>query len=216
VLTATAGVISAITGLLVVLFQLGVFSESRNKPRPDSSAENLAQKPGVPPAPPVGNEAIPDAGSSTQAASALPSEPVNLLLRDNGGQLLTAPTDAWAATIDGVLDDYREVKVQEEAVYAFRNETAETFNTFGMLIPKSGRVPKRFELSVSNEALTGPFRSIGTFEPKNIRLMQSEGWQVFQFPSVTAKYLKVKLLASYEADVVWIDLYEFRLFEQNH
>jgi hypothetical protein len=43
--------------------------------------------------------------------------------------------------------------------------------------------------------------------------MKTAGWQDFAFPSATARYLKVKLRSNYE-DVVWIDLYEFRLSGQ--
>ena len=81
-----------------------------------------------------------------------------------------------------------------------------------MLIPKSGRNPKEFELLAGNDSPVGPFRSIGRFHTQNVKFIKTGGWQEFTFPQVTAKYLKVKLLSNHE-DVVW-DLYEFRPFRQ--
>lgn len=124
-----------------------------------------------------------------------------------------APNNAWVVTIDGKEkeDEYREVKVGEEAIFAFENDRAARFDTFGMLIPRSGRNPREFEL-LAADSTAGPFRSIGKFQPQNVRLIKTSGWQEFKFPPATAKYLKVRLLSNYEADMVWIDLFEFRLF----
>jgi hypothetical protein len=137
----------------------------------------------------------------------------NLLSAENGGRLLLAPGDAWAVTVDGKEEQYREVQVGEEAVFGFKDERRATFDTFGMFIPKSGRNPKEFELLAGDESPSGPFRAIGTFHPQNAKVFQTGGWQDFKFAPVTAKYLKVKLRANYE-EVVWIDLYEFRLLGQ--
>jgi hypothetical protein len=126
---------------------------------------------------------------------------------------LLAPGDAWAVTVDGKEEQYREVQVGEEAVFGFKDERRATFDTFGMFIPKSGRNPKEFELLAGDESPSGPFRAIGTFHPQNAKVFQTGGWQDFKFAPVTAKYLKVKLRANYE-EVVWIDLYEFRLLGQ--
>ena len=126
--------------------------------------------------------------------------------------MILAPSDAWSVTIDGKEDQFQEVKVGEEAVFAFKDERAATFDSFSMLIPKSGRNPKEFELFVGDSP-TGPFRSLGTFQPQNVRMMKTAGWQEFKFSPVTAKSLKVKLRSNFE-DVVWIDVYEFRLLGQ--
>lgn len=218
ILTAAAATITAMTGLLVALDQVGLLGG----PRP-AQPENAAPKPSLSaaaPAPPSARpeisarETTPSAPASIQATAPTPSSrpaaSVNLLSPDNGGHLLLAPNEEWAVTIDGREDQYREVKVGEEAVYAFRDEQPATFDSFGMLIPKSGRNPKEFELFVADQSPNGPFRSIGTFQPQNVRMMQTGGWQDFAFPPVTAKYLKVGLRSNYE-DVVWLDLYEFRL-----
>jgi TIR domain len=151
---------------------------------------------------------------SRSIAQSEPSRtPANLLSAENGGRLLLAPSDAWTVTVDGKEDQYREVQVGEEAVFGFKDERRATFDTFGMLIPKSGRNPKEFELLAGDDSPSGPFRAIGAFHPQNAKVFQTGGWQDFKFPPVTAKYLKVKLRANYE-DVVWIDLYEFRLLGQ--
>ena len=151
--------------------------------------------------------------STPQGESARASKSVNLLSAENGGRLLLAPGDAWAVTVDGREEQYREVQVGEEAVFGFKDERTATFDTFGMLIPKSGRNPKEFELLAGDESPSGPFRAIGTFHPQNAKVFQTGGWQDFKFSPVTAKYLKVKLRSNYE-EVVWIDLYEFRLLGQ--
>ena len=137
----------------------------------------------------------------------------NLLSAENGGRLLLAPSDAWTVTVDGKEEQYREVQVGEEAVFGFKDERRATFDTFGMLIPKSGRNPKEFELLAGDDSPSGPFRAIGIFHPQNAKVFQTGGWQDFKFPPVIAKYLKIKLRSNY-ADVVWIDLYEFRLLGQ--
>ncbi len=38
----------------------------------------------------------------------------------------------------------------------------------GMLIPRTGRDPKEFELLVSDESPSGPCRTIGTFHPQKV------------------------------------------------
>jgi len=224
ILTATAGLLTAIAGLVVALSQIGLLGGG-GKPVPPSRIEPKpppVQATGPPPTPPREPSAkearAPSAASGEAARPADQPEPsrnpkaINLLSPENGGQLILAPNDAWAVTIDGKEDAYREVQVGEEAVFAFKDERAATFDSFNMLIPKSGRNPKEFEL-FAGDSPTGPFRSLGTFQPQNVRVMKTAGWQEFKFPPVTAKYLKVKLRSNYE-DVVWIDLYEFRLFGQ--
>ena len=57
----------------------------------------------------------------------------------------------------------------EEAVFGFKDERRATFDIFGMLIPKSGRNPKEFELLAGDESPSGPFRAIGTFHPQNAK-----------------------------------------------
>ena len=135
---------------------------------------------------------------------------MNLLSRDNGGQLLLAPSDAWAVVLDGKTDAHESVRVGETAVFGFKDERPARFDTFAMLIPTRGRNPKEFELLVGDQSPTGAFRSIGTFHPENNKVFKTDGWQEFRFPAVTAPYLKVRLISNFE-DVVWIQLVEFRV-----
>ena len=134
----------------------------------------------------------------------------NLLAADNGGQLLAAPRDNWAAAIDGKLNQFGGVQVGEAAVFGFKDEKPMRFDTFGILINSSGRNPKELELMVGDDSPTGTFRSIGVFYPENVKLFKTDGWQDFRFPPVTARYLKVRVKSNFE-DVVWIHLVEFRL-----
>jgi hypothetical protein len=223
ILTATAGLLTAIAGLVVALSQVGLLAggkpapQSRIEPKPPPLEATGA--PSALPREPSGKEAgapPPPSGEATRPAAQPETlrnlKGMNLLSPEDGGQLVLAPNDAWSVTIDGKEDAFREVQVGEEAVFAFKDERAATFDSFSMLIPRSGRNPKQFELFVADSP-TGPFRSLGTFQPQNVRLMKTAGWQEFKFPPVTAKYLKVKLRSNYE-DVVWIDLFEFRLSGQ--
>jgi hypothetical protein len=223
ILTATAGLLTAMAGLVVALFQVGLLGGGKPAPQtrvdPRPPYQESAAAPSALPREPSTKEALaPSAVSGEPARPAAQPEPsrnpkaISLLSPENGGQLVLAPNDDWSVSIDGKEDAYREVKVGEEAVFAFKDERAATFDSFSMLIPKSGRNPKEFELFVGDSP-TGPFRSLGTFQPQNVRMMKTAGWQEFKFPPVTAKYLKVKLRSNFE-DVVWIDLYEFRLLGQ--
>lgn len=213
ILTAAAAIITAVTGLILALHQAGLVGGadpklSLTELRPmnpnalEGSSENDETKANLESIQPI---------PRTESGQA--STTINLLSVENGGQLLLAPSDAWGIAVDGKEEDYREVKVGEDAVFAFKGERDATFDAFAMLIPKSGRNPKEFELLAGNESPTGAFRSIATFHPQNVRMMKTGGWQEFRFPPVTAKYLKVKLRSNYE-DVVWLDLYEFRLLGQ--
>jgi hypothetical protein len=150
--------------------------------------------------------------SPSPAASSSPGEAsaVDLLSAQNGGQLLLAPNNEWAAVVDGKVDVNQSVRVGEAAVFAFKGDRPATFDRFAMLIPRSGRNPKEFELLAGDESPTGAFRTIGTFNPQDARVFKTNGWQEFTFPPVTARYLKVRLRANYE-DTVWIELYEFKL-----
>jgi len=135
---------------------------------------------------------------------------MDLLSPNNGGQLLIAPSDAWAVVLDGKTDAHESVHVGEAAVFGFKAERPARFDTFAMLIPTRGRNPKEFELLVGDESPTGAFRSIGTFHPENNKVFKTDGWQEFHFSAVTARYLKVRLISNFE-DAVWIELVEFRV-----
>jgi tetratricopeptide (TPR) repeat protein len=141
---------------------------------------------------------------------ALDELPLNLLAKENGGQVLLAPNDDWLKTIDGNEESSGLIfHSGQSAVYAFKDERPATFDAFAVLIPQSGNNVKEFELLAGNESPTGEFRSIGKFTVVNAKFMKSP-YQEFKFPPVTAKYFKVLLLSSYHFND-WIELYEFRL-----
>ena len=191
------------------------FAGAQRSPSPQSESHSNSTPKGGPRAGSVQVESPqsqPDL-LGTGPAPARASSSRDLLSKENGGQLLLAPSDDWSAAIDGKLDSYKEVRVGEAAVFGFEGERAETFNSFGILIVKTGRNPKEFELLVGDESTTGAFRSIGTFHPENAKVFKTGGWQDFSFPEVTARYLKVRMRSNHE-DVVWIAVYEFRLMRQ--
>ena len=86
ILTATAGIITAISGLLVVLYQSPLF---KSDTKPDSAHSTAASVMAAAPH-------APDA-STPQASTAR----INLLDPDKGGHLEAASGDDWRRTIDG-------------------------------------------------------------------------------------------------------------------
>ena len=142
---------------------------------------------------------------------------VNLLGPESGGQLLAAPSDLWSRAIDGKEDAVAWFMSGEEAIFAFKGEQPATFDTFSILIPDGGENVKELELLVS-DSLNGPFRSVGRFQPQNLRLFRTGGYQDFTFAPITARYVKVKLVAGYGASGdpshTRMKLHELRLIGQ--
>ncbi len=210
-LTAAAAIITALTGLLIALHQVGVLGGDKATARSDVASPVGSSASASPHSDPAAKpSANTTASAGPQAATQLAASGENILAAEHGGQILLAPNDDWAVVIDGKEDEHRSIKVGEEAVFAFKDEQPATFSSFGMLIPRTGRNPKEFELLVSDESANGAYRSIGTFHPQNVRVMKTGGWQDFAFAPVTAKYLKVKLRSNFE-EVVWLEVYEFRV-----
>src|SRR2546428_6400988 len=142
---------------------------------------------------------------------------VNLLGPENGGQLLAAPSDLWGRTIDGREDAVGWFMSGEEAIFGFKGEQPATFDTFSILIPDGGENVKELELFIG-DSLNGPFRLVGRFQPQNLRLFRTGGYQDFTFPPVTARYVKVKLVSGYGASGdpsrTRMKLHELRLIGQ--
>lgn len=146
---------------------------------------------------------IVDTPAKTTSAPA-PAAPtlVNLLAPNEGGQLLTAPTDKWQAIVSGNDSDYARVERDQEAVFAFKDERPATFSKFTMLVTgTSNENIKDFELFAGDESPTGAFRSLGRGTVQNLKLMKSP-YQEFNFPETTAKYFKIKILSNY-TDLYW-------------
>ena len=135
----------------------------------------------------------------------------NLLKKEHGGQLLMSPKqDDWKQTIDG-LEEKVLVPEYSSAVYAFKHEQMATFHTFAICLPgEDVSNLKDFELLVSNNSWTGPFRSIGKFQAQNTGSPDAP-YQQFTFPEeVTARYLQVQLETNY-GNSGHTGLYEFQL-----
>jgi hypothetical protein len=129
-----------------------------------------------------------------------PPKLVNLLSAEKGGHVITATGDEWLATIDGDKR-YNEILYaigeKDEAVYGFKDEKKARLQMFTMLINEThSRNVKEFELFVSDESPTGPFLSIGKFQTQNMKLYKTP-FQQFNFPQVSARYFKVKLLSTH-------------------
>src|SRR5271166_2404351 len=148
---------------------------------------------------------------SPVAAEAIPGA-VNLLAPENGGHVLVASSDDWTGTIDGKERDKRiNNGLGQTAVFAFRDERPATFDTFTMLINESwGANVKEFELLQGNQSPTGSFESVGKFQTQNMKLFNTP-YQEFKFSPVTAKYLKVRILSTYDGGAN-PGVYQWQLF----
>jgi hypothetical protein len=153
---------------------------------------------------------------ATGAASPEPRRTaINLLSPDNGGAVALAPNENWKQTIDDREEQLFWFEPHEEAVYQFKDGRAATFDSFALLIPDNDEHNvKEFELLAGNDSPRGEFHSIDKFKTHNARV-GTDGYQQFKFPPVTAKYLKVRLLAPHSTNDPRIYLYEFRLFGQS-
>jgi hypothetical protein len=228
IMAATGGVITVVTGLVVVLHQSGFF-DGKEKQLPQNQNHFQAQTP-------TGRASNERVERPAQAGSPVPSSPamrksesasgppvpatvseplsrskrVNLLAPENGGHLVTASSDAWQATIDG-REDFSQISygTGTEAVYAFKDERQATFDLFTILIVESWHSNvKEFELLAGNDSPTGAFESIGRFQTQNMKLFKTP-YQEFKFAPVKARYLKMKLISAYGPHP---SVLEFQLF----
>ncbi|TAK00573.1 MAG: hypothetical protein EPO39_15490 [Candidatus Manganitrophaceae bacterium] len=205
ILTAATGVLTAAAGLVAALNQAGFFTKSDP---PAKQAEARAAASPRETSPPVSSKSNPGSqaaegaspsGTDPKTNSAPTSDRINLLARENGGQIVAANNDTWRNTADGDETSYCYCNVKEEAVYAFKNKRPASFDRFGIFIGKTepGNV-RVFELLIGNDHPTGSFKSIGKFQTQNIKLFEHP-YQEFTFPEVKATYLKLKLLSSWGA-----------------
>jgi hypothetical protein len=211
ILTATAGIITAISGLLVVLYQSPLL-KSEVKPdgahRPAASVtaampDTATPSPSSNPAPAV-LAAAPDASPPAATAAR-----INLLDPELGGHLEAASNDDWSRTIDGKDASISSLMVGQTGVYGFKNGRSARFDTFTVLIPATDTYNVgEVELSYGNDSPTGAFEIIGRFKPQNLKLF-STPYQAFSFPPVTARYFKVKLVSGKDG---YATAYEFQLF----
>jgi hypothetical protein len=217
VLAATAGVITAVAGLIVVLYQPRLFDGKekqlpQTQNRTGSTPFKAEAVPVLPkPAPPAMEEQAPSVAKpspSTQSQSSV----INLFSPENGGQIIVATNDQWRYTIDGDEKNWRYIDIGvlgSWAVYGFKDDRPAIFDTFKVLILETESWNlKEFELLAGNDSLTGKFESIGKFQTQNIRFFKNP-YQEFKFPAVKARYLKVKVISSHGFSSVGV--YEFQL-----
>lgn len=154
--------------------------------------------------------ATPAPGADAAVRTAATSRRTNLLSPAEGGEIVTASHERWNLVVDGKEDTYAWVDAGE-AVFAFKNGRAATFDTFAVLIPSTSDTNLRdFELLVANDP-GGVYQSIGTFSTQNIRIMRNP-YQEFRFAPVKAKYLKVRALKNHSGSVGAATGYEFQLY----
>lgn len=209
ILTAAAGTITAVAGLIVALHQAGLFnggqkaSQVQNEATtPPEVTKSPVQQPdtralsSTDNQPAVSDHVVESATQEFSVEASEQSKRINLLSAEHGGHLLVASNDGWTATIDG-REEAGELGSDGEAVYAFEGERPATFDIFTMLIAGEywGNI-KEFELLVANKSAAGPFESIGKFQAQNLKLFKTP-YQEFTFPAVKAKYLKVKVISTY-------------------
>lgn len=161
----------------------------------------------------LGPSPMPTTSNASPPPSSRVSQAINLLTAENGGHLIVTSGNDWANTIDG-KEDVRQIAYglteQSTAVYAFKDERSATIDRFTMLISEtSGRNVKEFELLAGTDSPTGTFQSLGTFQTQNVKLLKTP-YQEFTFPPVKARYLKIKLLSTYNGSSPLMS--EVRLF----
>jgi hypothetical protein len=217
VLAATGGVIAAVIGLMVVLYQVGFFNgKAQQLPQTQNQPESRPFKTEA--APVLPNPAIPNReDQASSVAKPTPSTPsststINLLASENGGHIIAATNDRWRYAIDGDENNWQYIDsgvFGGWAVYGFKDERPAIFNTFKVLIlgTESWNL-KAFELLAGNDSATGAFETIGKFETQNVRFFK-DPYQEFKFPAVKARYLKIKVLSSHGFSSVGV--YEFQL-----
>lgn len=136
---------------------------------------------------------------------------INLLSKNNGGQVVVATNQGWFKTIDGNEKHAVEFSRDDLVVYAFKDEQPAVFDTFAVLIPWKGDNLKEFELMAGNDSPTGAFDSIGRFTTVNALVVKFP-YQEFKFPPTTAKYLKLQIVSGWGTfGNSPIDVYQLKL-----
>lgn len=139
-----------------------------------------------------------------------PTDYVNLLSPDQGGQLLVSPNADWQTLITGKESQYVDSGPGGEAVFGFKGEKPTKFSKFALLILKTNDVNvKEFEIFSGNDSITGAFNSLGKFSTQNVYLAQKP-YQEFDFSETTARYFKFKVISFYRDS--WGRVTQIRLF----
>ena len=101
------------------------------------------------------------------AASVIKGKYVNLIAPENGGEIAVTSDPKLEQLVDYQLER-QSVYVKSWVVFSFNEERPVTIDKLDFYIPKSdGYNPREITLLVSNDAPTGPFDTIGVFNPLN-------------------------------------------------
>jgi hypothetical protein len=226
-LTALATVITAVTGLIVGLVQSHIFDSTRTAGAASPPHAAQLSSPAEPSAPAIESRAAraepagPRAGAAAPRANAAAEEvparrrpirvpEIDLLTAENGGHLVAASSDNWKFTIDGDEGYHCCFSAKGNAVYAFKDGKAASFDTFASYIDETRPDNAReLELAVGNDSPVGEFRSIAKCTFQNIKMFEMP-YQECKFPAVRAKYLKVTIVSNFgTGGAVYLD--EFKL-----
>ena len=226
VLTALATIITALTGLIVGVYQSGILKPSQPETvaaSPSASSEPgsspVTREAGIQPSPQPAAPSAPAPPSPTSSTSpaslaASPSQSgprVNLLASDNGGHLVAAAADNWKITIDGSEDYACCFYPKQSAVYAFKDGKTASFDMFGSFIDATRNDNVReVELAAGNDTVLGEYKTIAKCEFQNLKLFETP-YQECKFPAVRAKYLKVTIVSMFGSSSSSAYLQEFRL-----
>ena len=123
--------------------------------------------------------------------------------------LLAAPQDAFKTLNLGTATRVATPR-GTEAVWAFKDEKAASVTAVEILVPGREQYSlKDFEVFVSEEAPTGPFKSLGSFSTINARVTGNGQYQRFELPPTTAKYVKIAFKSGWSDS--YIALYGIRV-----
>jgi hypothetical protein len=202
-LTAIAALMTALTGLVVGLHQAGVIGGDASQ-RPTATAAAPASTSGASTTAPLSlaAPAPPAAVVAPQTGLPLTGPPGrNLLSPQYGGRLVAAPEKSWASANDGVLAHGTVVAfLDASAIFGFQDDRPATFDRFGILILEADENPATIEIA-AGDALTGPFRPVATVQILNLYVTASDGWQYFDLPKTTARYVRITTTAKHNLGI---------------
>lgn len=134
------------------------------------------------------------------AAAQSESGGIDILAVENGGQLISAPNDAWQ-NLNRNHADFRGPTYGGEGVWSFKEGKPATFNRIEVMISKGGDyVLKNFEV-LAGDDLAGPFHSLGNFTTQNTKVMP-DGWQGFALPKTTARFVRVAFKSDHKGGYI--------------
>jgi len=154
------------------------------------------------------------AAAAAPARSANAANDINLLAPEEGGQLLSAPNEAWRRIASGKEDEWVETRTGADAdadvVYAFKDKKLARFHKLTVLISGSNDFnPKEIDILAGDEGPNGSFRSVGKCTLTN-RLLFETRYQECELPPTTARFVKLKFMASYHFNA-WARVSQVRL-----